>query len=63
MKLLIFIIKWLKTNKHVIKLYEFSERYRPSKSYRYLPLSGLLTDLPYLLKIFAIFQKFYEIFH
>ena len=47
MKLLIFNIKWLKTFKNMIKVYEVSRRYIMlfMHNNKYLPLTGLLTLL------------------
>ena len=47
MKFLIFVIKWLKTFKNMIKVYEVSRKYIMlfMHNNRYLALTGLLTLL------------------
>jgi len=52
MKFLIFIIKWLKTFKNTIKVYEVSRKYIIlfMHSNRYLPLTGLLTLLQWTIQ-------------
>ena len=75
-KFLIVIIKWLKTFKKMIKVYEVSRKYIMLFVYnnRYLPVTGLLTLLQWTIQpapivcreIFEIFQKYftkYEAFH
>jgi len=71
MKFLIFIIKWLKTFKNMIKvsLYEVSRKYIMlfMHNNRYLPLTGLLTLLQWTIQpaptvhreTFEIFQKYF----
>ena len=69
MKFSIFIIKWLKTFKNMIKVYEVSRTYIMlfMDNNRYLPLTGLLTLLQWTIQpapivhheIFEIFQEYF----
>ena len=73
MKLVIFNIKWLKTFKNMIKVYQVSRRYIMlfMHNNKYLPLIGLFTLLQWTIhkagktswNFWNISEIFHEIFH
>jgi len=66
MKFVIFIIKWHKTFKNMIKVYEVNYIMLFIHNNRYIPLTGLLTLYclkKYSWKFWNISEIFHEIFH
>jgi len=66
MKFLIFIIKWLKTLKNTIEVYEVSRKYIMlfMHNNRYLPLTGLLTLLQWTIQLAPciVHREIFEMF-